>query len=47
MSEDRELPFDPDVICEGCGKQGAYDCMGDWLCWECIDGGADDEEEEE
>ena len=31
----REVPFFEDDICDVCGKQGAYDFMGDCLCPEC------------
>lgn len=33
---DREIPFDENAICDECGKQGAYDFMGDYLCEDCI-----------
>lgn len=33
----RDVPFKPDAICDGCGKQGAYDFMGDYSCQECTD----------
>lgn len=32
---DREIEYDPDAICDGCGHKGAYDFMGDHLCSEC------------
>lgn len=32
---DREIPFDEDAICDGCGCKGAYDFMGDYLCDKC------------
>jgi hypothetical protein len=31
----RDVPFEPDVPCEACGKRGSYDFMGDSLCGEC------------
>ena len=31
----REVPFEPDAICDVCGKKGAYDFMGDLLCPDC------------
>ena len=33
---DRDVPFDPDAVCDICGKKGAYDFMGDCLCPECV-----------
>jgi uncharacterized Zn ribbon protein len=33
----REVPFDLDAICDGCGKEGAYDFMGDYYCQGCTD----------
>jgi hypothetical protein len=33
----REVPFYKDAICDGCGKVGAYDFMGDCFCPECCD----------
>jgi hypothetical protein len=34
---DRTVPFDKDAQCDGCGKQGAFDFMGDYYCQDCID----------
>jgi len=31
----RDVPFNPDAICDECGKKGAYDFMGDYSCQEC------------
>jgi hypothetical protein len=31
----REIPFDENAICDVCGKKGAFDFMGDYLCAEC------------
>lgn len=31
----REVPFDPDEICDQCGCDGAYDFQGDLLCSKC------------
>lgn len=31
----RDVPFDREAICDECGKIGAYDFMGDYLCSEC------------
>jgi len=32
---DREVPLEPDLVCDRCGAVGAYDFMGDILCWGC------------
>jgi len=32
---DREIPFEENETCDGCGCKGAYDFMGDYLCGEC------------
>lgn len=32
---DRTVPFDKRAKCDNCGKRGAYDFMGDYLCPEC------------
>lgn len=31
-----EIEFYGEVICDGCGEQGAYDVMGDYLCTRCL-----------
>jgi hypothetical protein len=31
----RSVPFDPEAICDSCGKKGATDFMGDELCNKC------------
>lgn len=31
----REIPYDPEVICDICGKKGANDFMGDYICPAC------------
>jgi hypothetical protein len=33
----REIPFDESAICDGCGKRGAYDFYGDYLCPTCAE----------
>jgi len=43
----REVPFDPDAVCDVCGKPGAFDFMGDCVCQECIRGMVPQREEEE
>jgi hypothetical protein len=31
----REIEFEENAICDICGKKGAFDFMGDFLCPEC------------
>ena len=31
----RDVPFDFDDKCDKCGKPGAWDFMGDYLCPDC------------
>lgn len=31
----REITYEPDLVCESCGKRGAFDFMGDALCSKC------------
>lgn len=31
----REIPYEPDLICDSCGKAGAFDFMGDAFCTQC------------
>lgn len=33
----RDVPFDDDEICDGCGALGAYDFYGDYFCQKCTD----------
>ena len=33
---DREVPFDPNAICDDCGAKGAFDFMGDCYCDQCL-----------
>lgn len=33
----REVPYDLEDKCDICGKLGAYDFMGDYICPECAD----------
>ena len=43
----REVPYDCDTECDVCGRRGAYDFMGDYLCTDCardVVNGQDDEE---
>lgn len=37
----RIVPYDEDIICDRCGKSGAYDFMGDCYCDDCLDTDAD------
>lgn len=32
----REYQFDFTEVCDICGKVGAFDIMGDYLCSECL-----------
>ncbi len=32
----REVPYDTKAICDDCGKEGAFDFMGDFICEECL-----------
>ena len=34
---DNNVPFEVDKKCDDCGKLGAFDFMGDYLCSECAD----------
>lgn len=36
----KEVPYKPEKICDGCGKAGAFDFYGDYLCETCC--GLDD-----
>lgn len=31
----REIPYELDLVCDSCGKVGAFDFMGDALCTLC------------
>jgi len=31
----RDVPYNANLICDECGKRGAYDFMGDYLCPKC------------
>jgi hypothetical protein len=31
----RSIDFEPDLKCDNCGAEGAFDFMGDALCSEC------------
>lgn len=33
---DREIPFEKDAKCDVCGKMGAFDFMGDYICEKCF-----------
>ena len=33
----REAPYDEEQVCDGCGRVGAYDFMGDYLCDACAE----------
>ena len=32
----RDIPFNKDDKCDGCGKSGAFDMMGDCYCPDCL-----------
>jgi len=32
-----EFPYDDDRTCDECGKYGAFNINGDWLCMGCIE----------
>ena len=42
----RDVPFDPIDKCDLCGKYGAYDFMGDYICDDCLDGKRTEEQGE-
>ena len=31
----RDIPYDEKVMCENCGREGAFDFYGDELCGDC------------
>jgi len=31
----REVPYDPEAVCDICGKKGAHDYLGDNICYDC------------
>lgn len=31
----REIPYEENAICQGCGKKGAHDYYGDFFCLAC------------
>jgi len=33
----REIPFEPNQICDNCGKLGSFDFMGDYFCDDCLE----------
>lgn len=32
----RDVPFKADAICDSCGRPGAFDFMGDYICTACM-----------
>ncbi len=32
----RKIPFDENEKCDNCGKGGAFDFMGDFICGDCL-----------
>lgn len=33
---DRSVQFDKELVCDNCGKKGAFDFMGDCYCADCL-----------
>lgn len=33
----RTVPYDENAICDGCGRKGAFDFMGDLICPDCAE----------
>ncbi len=33
----RDVPYDENEKCDICGKEGAFDFMGDFLCENCLE----------
>lgn len=33
----RTFPYDPDAVCDICGRRGATDIYGDYYCSDCLD----------
>ena len=42
----RDVPFDENAICDGCGTLGAFDFMGDFFCPKCLAKGEIDKQSE-
>jgi len=42
----REVPHVPHAKCDICGKQGAYDFMGDYICSVCLEKSPDPDKKE-
>lgn len=34
----RDIDYEKDLVCDNCGKVGAYDFMGDYYCSDCAVG---------
>lgn len=43
----KDVPFDKNAKCDNCGRKGAFDFMGDYLCVNCITESDDELEKEE
>lgn len=43
----REVPYDENAVCDGCGKIGAFDYMGDYFCDICMHGNTSKEKAKE
>jgi hypothetical protein len=40
---DREVPYDPALVCDNCFHVGAFDFMGDYFCGDCLESDENDE----
>jgi len=36
LNMSRDVEFDEDAICDGCGRKGAFDFLGDFYCADCL-----------
>ena len=41
----RDVPFKKDATCDGCGCKGAWDFMGDYICADCYNRAAEQQDE--
>ena len=32
----REVEYNPKYVCDNCKKEGAFDFMGDYFCFDCL-----------
>ncbi len=33
----RDIAYEPELICDVCKHEGAYDVMGDYICEDCLE----------